>query len=81
LLVDERRAKDLGQKRAFHIDASRVAQLPLPVEYFPELKGGVLPVRRRDVDLVGRVEDSLRMLIAAGFPITPIDGVSGDRSG
>jgi hypothetical protein len=34
LFVDETRAKQLRQRRAFHIDVSRVARLPLTREYF-----------------------------------------------
>src|SRR6516164_839233 len=47
LLVDKTRAIELGQKAAFHVDASRLARLPLTIDYFPELNGGTIPVRGR----------------------------------
>jgi hypothetical protein len=79
VFVDEDRAKKLRQRRAFHIDASRVARLPLTVEYFPELKGVVLPTIGRDAELLGRVEERMRALIAAGLQITRVDRVSPKR--
>ena len=35
LLVERSKAEELGQKTAFQVDASRIARLPLTVDYFP----------------------------------------------
>src|ERR1043166_1804120 len=51
LFVDELRAKELHQRRAFHVDASRIARLPLTLEYFPKLHDAV-SVLARDPELV-----------------------------
>jgi hypothetical protein len=73
LLVDEVRAKELQQRRAFHIDASRIARLPLRSEYFPQIADGVLPVLARDRELVTKAEEKLQALIAGGFHVAKID--------
>ena len=39
LFVNQARAMELGQKIAFHVDASRIARLPLTADYFPEMAG------------------------------------------
>src|SRR5713101_2376068 len=69
LFVSKARAIELGQKAAFHVDASRVARLPLTAEYFPELSRNAISAAS-DVDFVSKVEDRMRELIAAGFEIT-----------
>ena len=76
LLVSKARAEELGQKTAFHVDASRVARLPLTPEYFPEMAGDALPSRGHDSAFVTRVEERLRELIAAGFTITRVDSIT-----
>ncbi|HXW27041.1 MAG TPA: hypothetical protein VEK73_20020 [Xanthobacteraceae bacterium] len=73
VFVNETRAKELHQRRAFHVDASRVARLPLTREYFPDLTDDVLPTVGRDADLVARVEERLAALIAAGLQISKVD--------
>src|ERR1700686_327881 len=47
LYVNKARAMELGQKVAFHVDASRIARLPLTTDYFPEL-------RDKTVQVIGR---------------------------
>jgi hypothetical protein len=66
----------LGQKIAFQVDASRVARLPLTLDYFPEMSGSNIPVRGRDAELVTKVEERLRELVAAGFQITRVDAIA-----
>jgi hypothetical protein len=78
LFVNKARAVELGQKVAFHVDASRIARLPLTADYFPGL--GRTPISVAcDADFVSKVEDRMRELIAAGFGITKVDAVSGPR--
>jgi hypothetical protein len=76
LFVNESRAKELLQRKAFHVDASRVARLPLTPEYFPELRHDVIPTAGRDPDLVAKVEERLEALIARGFQIRRVDRVA-----
>ena len=75
LFVNKARAIELGQKAAFHVDASRIARLPLTADYFPELSENTIPVRGHDPDLVARVEGRLKELIANGFEITKVESV------
>jgi hypothetical protein len=75
LFVDKVRATELGQKVAFHVDASRIARLPLTLDYFPELDRNTIPTLGRDPDFVIKVEERLMELIAAGFEIRRIDAV------
>jgi hypothetical protein len=75
IFVNETRAVGLGQRSAFHIDASRIARLPLTTDYFPELVGSTIPVRGRDPAVVARVEERLRDLIATGFEVIKVDAV------
>ena len=75
LFVSEARAKELGQRSAFQVDASRVARLPLTPDYFPEIAGNTIRVRGHDPDFVTRVEGRLRELIANRFEITRVDAV------
>lgn len=75
VFVDEARANTLGQKSAFHIDASRVARLPLTNEYFPGLALENMHIYGRDPELVGRVEKRLEELLATGFDIRKVDHV------
>jgi hypothetical protein len=67
---------ELGQKAAFQIDASRIARLPLTINYFPEMAGNAISVRGRDPELVTKVEDRLRELVAAGIEITRTEAVT-----
>jgi hypothetical protein len=67
---------ELGQKAAFQIDASRIARLPLTIGYFPEMAGNAVSVRGRDPELVTKVEDRLRELVAAGLEITRTDALT-----
>jgi hypothetical protein len=80
LFVNKARAMELGQKVAFHVDASRIARLPLTRDYFPELGDNTVQVIGRDPHFVIKVEDRLRELIAAGFRIAKVDAVQ-DRQG
>jgi hypothetical protein len=75
LFVNKARAVELGQKTAFHVDASRVARLPLRADYFPQLGRNPILATARDADFVSKVEDRMRELIAAGFEITKVDAV------
>lgn len=75
LLVSKARAMELGQKVAFHVDASRIARLPLTRDYFPGLSDKVVPAIGRDPDFVMKVEQRLKELIAAGFRIAKVDVV------
>jgi hypothetical protein len=75
LFVNKVRAAELGQKVAFHVDASRIARLPLTTDYFPELGRNALPVTARDPDFVAKVENRMKELIAAGFEIAKVDAV------
>src|SRR5437868_6555 len=56
LFVDKRRAAELGQKTAFHVDASRVARLPLTTDYFPQWDRNGVRVIARDPGFVTKVE-------------------------
>ena len=75
LFVSQPKAIELDQKAAFHVDASRVARLPLTTDYFPELVGDTIRVRGRDAALADKVEERLRELIAAGFEVARIDAI------
>ena len=63
----------MHQRRAFNIDASRIARLPLTPEYFPQMTAGTLPVLARDPDLVRKAEERLQALISGGIHVTKID--------
>jgi len=76
LFVSQARARELGQKTAFQVDASRIARLPLTADYFPEMAGNTVPVRGRDPELITKVEERLRELVAAGVKITRVDAVA-----
>jgi hypothetical protein len=76
LFVGHARAMELGQQAAFQIDASRIARLPLTADYFPEMAGNAIAVRGRDPDIVTKVEDRLRELVAAGVEVTRTDAVA-----
>jgi hypothetical protein len=78
LFVDKVRATQLGQKTAFHVDASRIARLPLTTDYFPEL--GRKAKSAQDPDFVTKVEVRLRELIAGGFEVTTVDAVARTRT-
>jgi hypothetical protein len=67
---------ELGQKAAFQVDASRIARLPLTADYFPEMAEDAIPVRGRDAELVAKVEERLRELVAAGVEINRADAVA-----
>jgi hypothetical protein len=73
LLVDDARARTLNQPRAFHVDASRIARLPLEPAYFPTLVRTEIAVIARDRALVDRAEQRLRELLDAGFPVSRVD--------
>lgn len=75
LFVNQARARELGQKTAFQIDASRIARLPLTTDYFPEMAGNAVRVCGRDPELVTKVEERLRELVAGGVKITRVDAV------
>jgi hypothetical protein len=73
IFVDSTSAARFGQNKAFHIDASRIARLPLTAQYFPELDRNTTPVKGRDADLVLKVEERLKELIATGFEVKRMD--------
>jgi hypothetical protein len=73
LFVDEAKAKELGQKVAFHIDASRIALVPLTPAYFPDLALGPIRTFGRDPELARKVTTRQAELIAAGFPIDKVN--------
>jgi hypothetical protein len=75
VFVSKVRAAELGQKNAFHVDASRIARLPLTSDYFPEMAGTAIPIRGSDSKLAARVEDRLRELVGIGFQITKVDAI------
>jgi hypothetical protein len=75
LFVNERRARELGQSVAFHVDASRSALLPITRDYFPELMDERIPVRGRDPAFVAVVERRTEELRAEGFRIEQAHGV------
>jgi hypothetical protein len=75
LFVSKARAMELGQKVAFHVDASRIARLPLTTDYFPGLGDKTIPTIGRDPSFVTKVEQRLKELIASGFKITKADAV------
>ena|SRR5262245_30281739 len=75
LFVNQAKAIELGQKVAFHVDASRIARLPLTADYFPELHENTISVRGHDPEFVAKVEKRLAELISAGVEITRIDSV------
>jgi hypothetical protein len=79
LFVNQARAIELGQKVAFHVDASRVARLPLTAEYFPEVVENTISVRGHDPELATKVEGRLRELVATGFEITTVDVIGHRR--
>ena len=76
LFVSQAKAIELGQKVAFHVDASRIARLPLTTDYFPELHENTVAVRGHDPEFVAKVEKRLAELIAAGVEIIRIDSVA-----
>lgn len=80
LFVNRARAIELGHKVAFHVDASRIARLPLTADYFPGLADRMVRVIGHDPDFVVKVEQRLRELIAAGFRITKVDAVQDRES-
>jgi hypothetical protein len=80
LFVSRSKAIELGQQTAFHVDASRIARLPLTTDYFPELAGDTIRLRGRDAELAEKVEERLRELIAAGFDIARVDAVVRPRT-
>jgi hypothetical protein len=79
VFVSKERAAELGQKAAFQIDSSRIARLPLTIDYFPEMTEHTIPVRGRDAELVTKVEGRLKELVATGVEITRVDAVGGHR--
>jgi hypothetical protein len=60
LFVSKARAMELGQKVAFHVDASPIARLPLTPDYFPGMDDENVRVFGRDPDFVIKVEQRLR---------------------
>ena len=79
LLVDASRATALGQATSFHVDVSRIARLPFNLDYFPEIRDGIIPTFGRDRLFVETVVKRQHELVEAGFRIVPIDLAS--RSG
>jgi hypothetical protein len=73
LFVNTARAIEMGHKVAFHVDASRIARLPLT------LRDKTVEVIGRDPHFVIKVEERLRELVAAGFGIVKVDVVRQSR--
>ena len=48
VFVNKARAIELGQKTAFHVDASRIGRLPTTGNYFPEMTGSAIAIHGRD---------------------------------
>jgi hypothetical protein len=67
--VDEFKATALGQAKAFDIDVTRVALLPVTTSYFPELRDGMVRTYGWDTHLAGVVERRLAELKASGHRI------------
>src|SRR5262249_52802240 len=76
LFVSKSKAIELGQKTAFHVDASRIARLPVRTDYFPEMTGSAIIIHGHDAELVMKVEDRLRVLVRAGFHLTKVDAIA-----
>jgi hypothetical protein len=79
LFVDDVRAKTLNQRKAFHVDASRIARLPLTNEYFPGLESENVSVISRDPAFVSIIERRLEELLSANFEIRRVDHASPAR--
>ncbi len=79
LLVDETKARTLNQKRAFHVDASRIARLPFTKAYFPGFIDDTIPAIGRDPEFVAKVEERLVELLAAGLAVSKVDHVRKPR--
>ena len=79
--VDEAGSLRLGQAKAFDIDVTRLALLPITAAYFPELTGGVVPVHGRDAHVVDAVERRLGELKASGYVIEPVNCISSPAPG
>jgi hypothetical protein len=75
LFVDQNKARALNQRRAFHVDASRIARLPLTKVYFPGLIDDRIPAIGRDPGFVAKVEERLLELRAAGLAVSKVDRV------
>ena len=70
--VDERKALSLGQGKAFDIDASRLALLPVSHAYFPEFDGQTLPHHGQDPNVASVVERRVAELKASGHRIDAV---------
>lgn len=71
--VDEGRAQALGQGKAFDIDASRTALLPVSRAFFPEYDGQVTPTYGQDPHVATVVEGRVAELAKAGYQIDAVD--------
>jgi len=76
LLVDEARAQALGQRKPFHVDASRIARLPVTTDYFPRTERGDMHIFGHDPEFVATVEHRLEALLAAGLEVVRDDHAS-----
>ncbi|MGJ4947652.1 hypothetical protein [Bradyrhizobium sp. HKCCYLS20291] len=80
MLVDEKRAIALGQSKSFIVDVSRIARLPITVDYFPGLLDDAVPSFGRDPAIVATIAARIRELIADGFDVVPVDLTSMNSS-
>ncbi|WP_158684190.1 hypothetical protein [Methylobacterium sp. 285MFTsu5.1] len=67
--VDETKAIALGQRKAFDIDVSRIALLPVNRSFFPEFDGNAVPNHGHDTHVASVVERRLEELTEAGIEI------------
>lgn len=67
--VDETKSKELGQAKAFDIDVTRIALLPVTQDYFPQMAKGAVPYRGQDPHAAKAAEKRLAELRAAGHDI------------
>lgn len=67
--VDEPKATALGQAKAFDIDVTRVALLPVTASYFPDLKDGAVRTYGQDAHVAAVVERRLSELKVSGHRI------------
>lgn len=75
IVVDEGKARMLGQRGTFLIDVTRIARLPLSKAYFPTLAQHTVAVLGHDPRLVAAVERRLTELMAEGLIVHKVDHV------
>jgi hypothetical protein len=74
LFVDAANAAKLGQSRPFHVDVSRVARLPVTLDYFPDLQqNGSIRTFGQDPTMVTKVIRRQQELIGSGYQLDAVD--------